>query len=71
MWDEIQANARAGVFPKDTDVFLYKYSGLFYVAPAQNSFMCRLRIPGRRDARRGSSAASPTSPDGSAADTPT
>ena len=46
MWDEIQANARAGVFPKETDVLLYKYSGLFFVAPAQNSFMCRLRIPG-------------------------
>ena len=46
MYDEIQANARAGVFPKDTDVFLYKYSGLFFVAPAQNSYMCRLRIPG-------------------------
>lgn len=46
MYDEIQANAHAGVFPKDTDVFLYKYSGLFFVAPAQNAFMCRLRIPG-------------------------
>lgn len=46
MYDEIQANARAGVFPKDTDVFLYKYSGLFYVAPAQTAFMCRLRLPG-------------------------
>lgn len=46
MWDDVRANARAGVFPKDTDVFLYKYSGLFFVAPAQNSFMCRLRLPG-------------------------
>ena len=46
MWDEIHSNARAGVFPKGTDVFLYKYSGLFHVAPAQDSFMCRLRIPG-------------------------
>ena len=46
IWDEIGANARAGVFPKNTDVFLYKYSGLFHVAPAQNSFMCRLRMPG-------------------------
>jgi ferredoxin-nitrite reductase len=46
MWDEIRENARKGVFPKDTDVLLYKYSGLFYVAPAQNAFMCRLRIPG-------------------------
>jgi ferredoxin-nitrite reductase len=46
MYDEIQANARAGVFPKDTDVFLYKYSGLFFVAPAQHAYMCRLRVPG-------------------------
>lgn len=46
LWDEIGANARAVVFPKGTDVFLYKYSGLFYVAPAQDAFMCRLRIPG-------------------------
>lgn len=46
MWDEINANARAGIYPKDTDVFLYKYSGLFFVAPAQNSYMCRLRLPG-------------------------
>ena len=46
MWDEFRENARKGAFPKDTDVLLYKYSGLFYVAPAQDSFMCRLRIPG-------------------------
>jgi len=46
MWDEVRANAVAGVYPKDTDVFLYKYSGLFFVAPAQNSYMCRLRLPG-------------------------
>ncbi len=43
--DVIHANADAGVFPKDTDVFLYKYSGLFFVAPAQNSYMCRMRMP--------------------------
>lgn len=46
MYDEIQTNARLGRFPRDTDVFLYKYSGLFQVAPAQDGFMCRLRIPG-------------------------
>ena len=46
MWDEIRENARQGKFPKGTDVFLYKYHGLFYVAPAQNSFMTRLRFPG-------------------------
>ena len=46
MWDEMRANSEAGKFPKGTDVFLYKYHGLFYVAPAQNSFMCRLRFAG-------------------------
>src|SRR5262245_6966551 len=46
MWDEMQANAAAGTFPKGTDVFLYKYHGLFYVAPAQDAFMCRLRFHG-------------------------
>ena len=46
MWDEIRANGAAQRFPKGTDVFLHKYHGLFYVAPAQNAFMCRLRMPG-------------------------
>jgi ferredoxin-nitrite reductase len=45
MWDELRMNAREGRFPKGTDVFLYKFHGLFYVAPAQDAFMCRLRIP--------------------------
>ena len=44
-WDEVVARAEAGQFPKGMDIFLTKYQGLFYVAPAQNSFMCRLRIP--------------------------
>ena len=43
---EISAVAAEGRFPKGTEVFLTKYQGLFYVAPVQNSFMCRLRIPG-------------------------
>ena len=46
MWDEMQARSDAGEFPKGTDVFLQKFHGLFYVAPAQNSYMCRMRIPG-------------------------
>ncbi len=46
MWDEIAARAARGEFPKGTEVFLTKWHGLFHVAPAQNSFMCRLRIPG-------------------------
>ena len=43
--DEVSGRAKAGQFPKGMDVFLTKYQGLFYVAPAQDSFMCRLRIP--------------------------
>jgi ferredoxin-nitrite reductase len=53
MWDEMSANAAKGEFPKGTDVFLYKFHGLFHVAPTQNSFMCRLRVPnGILDARQ-------------------
>lgn len=46
MWNEIADRSKRGEFPKGTDVFLTKFHGLFYVAPAQDSFMCRLRIPG-------------------------
>ncbi|TWU50848.1 Sulfite reductase [ferredoxin] [Rubripirellula tenax] len=46
MWDEIVARSKAGQFPKGTDVFLTKWQGLFHVAPAQDSFMCRMRLPG-------------------------
>ena len=33
--------------PKPADNFRWRYYGLFYVAPAQTSYMCRLRIPER------------------------
>src|SRR5947208_11078839 len=46
MWDEMAANAAAGRFPKATDIFLHKFHGLFYVAPNQDAFMLRLRLPG-------------------------
>lgn len=46
MWEEMRKRAAEGVFPKKTDVFLTKFYGLFYVAPAQDSYMCRLRFPG-------------------------
>lgn len=46
LWDEMQHRAAAGAFPKGTDVFLAKFHGMFYVAPAQNAYMCRLRLPG-------------------------
>lgn len=45
MYARMKSNAREGAFPKGVDVFRWKYHGLFYVAPAQDSFMCRLRIP--------------------------
>ena len=45
-WDLVLDHARDGRFPRGTDVFLMKFQGMFYVAPAQDSFMCRLRFPG-------------------------
>src|SRR3954465_2682503 len=44
IWAEVRARAREGRYPKGTDVFLFKFQGLFYVAPAQDSFMSRLRF---------------------------
>ena len=41
----LKGAAHAGEYPKGIDVFRWKFYGLFYVAPAQDSFMCRLRIP--------------------------
>ncbi len=32
-------------FPKPADNFRWRYYGLFYAAPAENAYMCRLRIP--------------------------
>ena len=40
-----KAQAERGEYPKPPDNFRWRYYGLFYVAPAQNSYMCRLRIP--------------------------
>lgn len=41
----LKSDAEAGNFPKGIDNFRWRYHGLFYVAPAQDAFMCRLRIP--------------------------
>ena len=46
IWDQVMEHARDGRFPKGTDIFMFKFQGMFYVAPAQDAFMCRLRIPG-------------------------
>lgn len=41
----LKAQSARGDYPKPDDNFRWRYYGLFYVAPAQNSYMCRLRIP--------------------------
>jgi ferredoxin-nitrite reductase len=46
MWEKILAHARENRFPQGGDVFRFKFHGLFYVAPAQDSFMLRVRTPG-------------------------
>lgn len=45
-YDAMMANAAAGIFPQDGDVFRYKFHGLFFVTPAQESIMLRCRIAG-------------------------
>lgn len=37
--------AAQGEFPKPPDNFRWRFHGLFYVAPAQGAYMCRLRVP--------------------------
>ena len=43
-WDDIRRHSAENRFPKGEDVLAFKYYGLFYVAPAQNAYMCRLRF---------------------------
>jgi len=45
-WDTIVENAAKGEFPEGGDVFRYKFHGLFFVTPAQESLMLRCRIAG-------------------------
>lgn len=44
-YPRLKADAEAGNYPKPPDNFRWRFHGLFYVAPNQDSFMCRLRIP--------------------------
>ncbi|MFM7412432.1 MAG: NirA family protein, partial [Planctomycetota bacterium] len=44
-WDRLLAHAEAGKFPDEEHTFRFRNFGMFYVAPAQNSFMLRCRIP--------------------------
>jgi len=44
-YERLKAQAAGNEPPKPADNFRWRYFGLFYVAPAQDSYMCRLRIP--------------------------
>ncbi|MEA3186187.1 MAG: ferredoxin-nitrite reductase [Chthoniobacter sp.] len=44
-WDDMLRYADEDKFPDKKDTFYFRYQGLFYVAPAQNSFMLRGRVP--------------------------
>ncbi len=44
-YSRLKDQAAHNEFPKPADNFRWRYFGLFYVAPNQNAYMCRLRIP--------------------------
>ena len=52
IWDTVLANAARARFPEADDVFRYKFHGLFHTAPAQDGYMCRLRIPANQVSSR-------------------
>jgi ferredoxin-nitrite reductase len=44
-YERLKAQAANNEFPKPPDNFRWRFYGLFYVAPNQNAYMCRLRLP--------------------------
>jgi len=44
-YERLKAHAAKGEYPKPPDNFRWRFFGLFYVAPNQNAYMCRLRLP--------------------------
>jgi ferredoxin-nitrite reductase len=44
-YPRLKQQALDNAAPSPADNFRWRYYGLFYVAPAQDSYMCRLRIP--------------------------
>jgi ferredoxin-nitrite reductase len=44
-YPRLKQQAASNAAPSPADNFRWRYYGLFYVAPAQDSYMCRLRIP--------------------------
>jgi ferredoxin-nitrite reductase len=44
-WERLLKHADENKFPDPENMYRFKTHGLFYVAPAQDSFMIRLRVP--------------------------
>ena len=44
-YPRLRQQARDNTPPSPADNFRWRYYGIFYVAPTQDSYMCRLRIP--------------------------
>src|SRR6478609_7023610 len=44
-YERLKAQAAANESPKPDDNFRWRFFGLFYCAPTQKNYMCRLRIP--------------------------
>lgn len=44
-YERLREQAKNNTPPSPADNFRWRYYGLFYVAPAQDSYMCRLRVP--------------------------
>ena len=44
-WERLLAHAEADKLPDPENTYRFKFHGLFHVAPAQDSFMLRLRVP--------------------------
>jgi ferredoxin-nitrite reductase len=44
-YERLKAQAESNTPPPPADNFRWRFYGLFYVAPTQDSYMCRLRIP--------------------------
>src|SRR5246127_2161686 len=44
-YERLKEQARTNTPPTPPDNFRWRYYGLFYVVPAQDSYMCRLRMP--------------------------
>ena len=45
-WDELLAHTNENKAPNPENTYRFKFYGFFYVAPAQDSFMLRARVPG-------------------------